>query len=89
MTRLAQLATSTRLPFERRAGFVQRAAAALAAGETSLLNAIAVAQRNLARPGGRSSPERQAGRQEAATGGIPSGSIGGGKVEPQPRPEPS
>ena len=39
-------AVSARLPVEKRAGFVQRVAAALAAGETSLLNAIAVAQRS-------------------------------------------
>ena len=38
-------AASARLPFEQRAAFVQRVAAALAAGETSLLNAIAAAQR--------------------------------------------
>jgi hypothetical protein len=41
----AQLvAVSARLPFEQRAAFVQQVAAALAAGETSVLNAIAVAQ---------------------------------------------
>ena len=43
---LAQLiATSALLPVEKRAVFVQRVAAALAAGETSLLNAITAAQR--------------------------------------------
>jgi DNA-directed RNA polymerase specialized sigma24 family protein len=42
---LAQLiAVSARLPVERRAAFVQRVAAALAAGEISLLGAIAAAQ---------------------------------------------
>jgi hypothetical protein len=39
------IATSALLPVEKRAAFVQRVVAALAAGETSLLNAIAVAQR--------------------------------------------
>jgi DNA-directed RNA polymerase specialized sigma24 family protein len=42
---LAQLiAVSARLPVEQRAAFVQRVAAALAAGEISLLGAIAAAQ---------------------------------------------
>jgi hypothetical protein len=35
------------LPFEQRAGFVRRVVAALAAGETSLLNAIAAAAAEL------------------------------------------
>jgi hypothetical protein len=44
---LAQLiATAALLPVEKRAAFVQRVAAALAAGETSVLGAIAVAQRS-------------------------------------------
>jgi hypothetical protein len=44
---LAQLiATTALLPFGQRAAFVQRVAAALAAGETSVLGAIAVAQRS-------------------------------------------
>jgi hypothetical protein len=34
------------LPVEKRAAFVQRVAAALAAGETSVLGAIAAAQRS-------------------------------------------
>jgi hypothetical protein len=38
-------ATAALLPVEKRAAFVQRVAAALAAGETSVLGAIAVAQR--------------------------------------------
>ena len=42
------IATSALLPVEKRAVFVQRVAAALAAGETSLLNAIAAAQRQAA-----------------------------------------
>jgi hypothetical protein len=43
----AQLvAVSAGLPFEQHAAFVQRVAAALAAGETSVLGAIAVAQRS-------------------------------------------
>ena len=44
---LAQLlATSARLPFEQRAAFVERVVAALAAGETTLLQALAAAQRS-------------------------------------------
>jgi hypothetical protein len=44
---LAQLiATAALLPAEKRAAFVQRVVAALAAGETSVLRAIAVAQRS-------------------------------------------
>jgi hypothetical protein len=46
-TQLAQLiAVSALLPFEQRAAFVQRVAAAVAAGETSVLGAIAAAQRS-------------------------------------------
>jgi hypothetical protein len=40
------VAVSAGLPFEQHAAFVQRVAAALAAGETSVLGAIAVAQRS-------------------------------------------
>ena len=40
------IATTALLPVEKRAAFVQRVAAALAAGETSVLRAIAVAQRS-------------------------------------------
>jgi len=44
---LAQLiAPAALLPVEKRAAFVRRIAAALAAGEPSVLNAIAVAQRS-------------------------------------------
>jgi hypothetical protein len=44
---LAQLiATAALLPVEKSAAFIQRVAAALAAGETSVLGAIAVAQRS-------------------------------------------
>ena len=40
------IATAALLPVEQRAAFVERVAAALAAGETSVLGAIAVAQRS-------------------------------------------
>jgi hypothetical protein len=47
---LAQLiATAALLPAEKRAAFVQRVVAALAAGK-SFLKAMAAAERNLARP---------------------------------------
>jgi hypothetical protein len=49
-----QIATAALLPVEKRAAFVQRGAAALAAGETSVLGAIAVAPAGLfQRPAGR------------------------------------
>ena len=58
---LAQLiATSALLPVEKRAAFVERVAAALVAGETSLLNAIAAAQRRPLQAGIRDGGIREA-----------------------------